>query len=215
MRGGVRAFGGFGMEQTINDVCVSAASDPNRSLYCDQSQSGLPWLKQIKATVVYPLPWQQIQFSMAYQGLNGYLSGSAAQAYGGFTAGTGFDRPNGLGTFWLVTPTLRYAANCTGPCRPGELVSPTMAASGVASISVPLVAPETEYTPRINQFDFSVSKSFEFGATRVLPKLDIFNALNSDDYTGVVTTQYAAATYMRPSTILQGRIIRFGVDVRW
>ena len=61
-----------------------------------------------------------------------------------------------------------------------------MAASGVASISVPLVAPETEYTPRINQFDFSVSKSIEFGVTRVTPKLDIFNALNSDDYTSVV-----------------------------
>ena len=161
------------------------------------------------------MPWSAFRFSAALQGLNGYLSGTAAQAYGGFTAGTGFDNPRGLGTFWLVTPTTRYAADCTGACRPDELVSPAMAASGVASISVPLVAPETEYTPRINQFDFSVSKSFEFGAIRVTPKLDIFNALNSDDYTAVVTTQYAAATYMRPSTILQGRIIRFGVDVRW
>ena len=90
-----------------------------------------------------------------------------------------------------------------------------MAASGVASISVPLVAPETEYTPRINQLDFSVSKSIEFGAFRVTPKLDMFNALNSDDYTAVSSTQFGAATYMRPSTILQGRIIRFGVDARW
>src|SRR6478609_3569881 len=40
MRGGVRAFGGYSVEQTVNNVCVSAASDPNRSLYCDQSQSG-------------------------------------------------------------------------------------------------------------------------------------------------------------------------------
>ena len=215
MHGGIRAFGGLSIERTLNDVCVSAASDPNRSLYCDQSESGIPWQKQLKATVVYPLPWQQVQLSVAYQGLNGYLTGSAAQAYGGFTAGTGFDNPRGLGSFWLVTPTLRYAANCTGPCRPGELVAPSMAASGVASVSVPLVAPETEYTPRINQFDFSMSKSIEFGATRVTPKLDIFNALNSDDYTSVVTTQYGAATYLRPSTVLQGRVIRFGVDVRW
>ena len=47
------------------------------------------------------------------------------------------------------------------------------------------------------------------------PKLDLFNALNSDDYTSVTTVQYGAATYMRPSTILQGRIIRVGVDVTW
>ncbi|HUQ88466.1 MAG TPA: TonB-dependent receptor [Vicinamibacterales bacterium] len=215
MRGGVRAFGGFSMERTINDVCVSALSDPNRSLYCDQSESGIPWQKQIKATLVYPLPWYGISTSIAYQGLNGYLTGSAAQAYGGFTAGTGFDLPNGRGTYLQVTPTSRYAANCAAPCRPGELILPAMSASGVASILVPLVAPETEYTPRINQFDFSVSKSIEFGAFRVTPKLDVFNALNSDDYTSVTSTQYGAATYMRPSTILQGRIVRFGADMRW
>ena len=27
------------------------------SLYCDQADSGIPWQKQFKATVVYPLPW--------------------------------------------------------------------------------------------------------------------------------------------------------------
>jgi len=215
MRGGIRAFGGFNIERTLNDVCVSAQSDPNRSLHCNQADSGIPWQKQLKGTVVYPLPWQGITVSLAYQGLNGYLTGTAAQAYGGFTAGTGFDNPRGLGTFYLVAPTTRYAANCQGACTPGALVLPTMAASGLASISVPLVAPETEFTPRINQVDFSVSKSFEFGKFRVNPKLDLFNALNSDDYTNVATTQFGAATYMRPSTILQGRIVRVGADLRW
>ena len=198
-------------------MCVSAASDPNRSLYCNQADSGIPWQKQFKATVVYPLPWYGISVSAALQSLNGYLSGTAAQAYGGFTAGTGFDNPRrprhllpGDADDALRGRTAR------APCTPSALVLPTMAASGLASISVPLVAPETEFTPRINQLDFSVSKSFEFGAIRVTPKLDLFNALNSDDYTAVSsTTQYGAATYMRPSTILQGRIIRFAVDVRW
>ena len=215
IRGGLRAFGGFNLERTINDVCVSALSDPNRSLYCNQADSGIPWQKQFKVTIVYPLPWQGITVSMAMQNLNGYLSGTAAQAYGGFTAGTGFDRPNGLATFYLVSPTTRYAADCKGACTPGSLVLPTMAASGLASISVPLVAPETEFTPRINQVDFSISKAFEFGAFRVTPKLDLFNALNSDDYTAVATAQYGAATYLRPSTILQGRIVRVGAEMRW
>jgi hypothetical protein len=215
MRGGIRAFGGLSIERSLNDVCVSAASDPNRSLYCNQADSGIPWQKQVKATVVYPLPWYGISVSAAYQGLNGYLSGTAAQAYGGFTAGTGFDNPRGVGTFWQVTSATRYAANCTGPCTPNALVLPGLAASGVANINVPLVAPETEYTPRINQFDFSASKSIDFGAIRLTPKLDLFNALNSDDYTAVSSTQYGAATYMRPSVILQGRIIRIAVDARW
>ena len=215
MARGIRAFGGVNIERSLNDVCVSAVSDPNRSLYCDQSESGIPWQKQFKGTVVYPLPWQGISVSAALQSLNGYVVGTAAQAYGGFTAGTGFDRPQGLGTFWQVTPTTRYAAGCQAPCRPGELVIPTLAASGAATFSVPLAAPETEYTPRITQLDLSVSKRFEFGALTVLPKLDVFNSLNSDDYTAVSTLQFAAATYRQPSVILQGRIIRFGADIRW
>ena len=212
---GVRAFGGFNLEQSINDVCVSAASDPNRSLYCDQSKSGIPWQKQFKATVVYPLPFWGVQVSGSWQSLNGYLEGAAAQAYGGFTAGTGFDRPNGQATYWQLTSTTRYAANCTGPCTPGGLVLPELAASGVANIQVPLVAPETEFTPRLNQVDFSVSKRFDLGAFRMTPKMDLFNALNSDDYSSVSTVQYGAATYMQPSVIMQGRIIRVGVDVSW
>jgi hypothetical protein len=212
---GARAFGGFNLERSLNDVCVSAESDPNRSLYCNQWDSGIPWQKQFKATVVYPLPWYGISVSGAWQSLNGYLIGSAAQAYGGFTAGTGFDRPNGQATFWQLTSTTRYAANCTGPCRPGELVLPELAASGVANLQVPLVAPETEFTPRINQVDFSISKRFELGAFRATPKLDLFNALNSDDYSSVATAQFGAATYKQPSVIIQGRIVRIGVDVTW
>jgi hypothetical protein len=215
MRGGIRAFGGLNIERSLNDVCASAISDPNRLNYCDQRESGIPWQKQFKATLVYPLPWYGISFSMALQSLNGYLAGNAAQAYGGFTAGTGFDQPNGQGTFWQVTQATRYAAGCQSPCRPGELVIPNLAASGLSNFNVPLVAPETEYTPRINQLDLAFSKRFDFRQFTVVPKLDLFNALNSDDYTSVASTQYGAASYMQPSVVLQGRIIRFGADVRW
>ena len=77
------------------------------------------------------------------------------------------------------------------------------------------MAPETEYTPRINQMDFSFSKKVQFGGIGMLPKIDFFNAFNSDDYSSVTTAQYGAAAYLRPSVILQGRIIRVGVDVTW
>ncbi|HET9702392.1 MAG TPA: TonB-dependent receptor [Vicinamibacterales bacterium] len=212
---GIRAFGGFNLERTINDTCVAALSDPNKSLYCNQADSGIPWQKQFKATLVYPTPWYGIQVSLAYQNLNGYLTGTAAQAYGPFTAGTGFDRPNGQGTYWQITSATRYAANCTGPCVANGLVLPELGPAGVANVQVPLVAPETEYTPRINQVDLSFSKRATFGAFNVTPKIDFFNLLNSDDYSSVSTVQYGAAAYNRPSVILQGRIIRIGVDVNW
>lgn len=50
---------------------------------------------------------------------------------------------------------------------------------------------------------------------RMTPKMDLFNALNSDDYSSVATAQFGAATYKQPSVILQGRIIRIGADVSW
>ncbi|MGE0463998.1 MAG: hypothetical protein AB7Q16_21735 [Vicinamibacterales bacterium] len=203
---GVRAFGGFNLERSINDTCVAAQSDPNRSLYCDQSESGIPWQKQFKATVVYPWLVWGISTSVAFQSLNGYLTGSAAQAYGGFTAGTGFDNPRGLGTFWLVTPTTAAA--------PADLRA-ALTAAGQASISIPLVAPETEYAPRLNQLDISFSKRIQAARFTLLPKIDFFNALNSDDYSSVSTMQFGAAAYNRPSVILQGRIIRVGVDMTW
>ncbi len=47
---------------------------------------------------------------------------------------------------------------------------------------MPLIPPGTELTPRVNQLDLSVSKRITVGGIKIDPKLDIFNALNSDDY---------------------------------
>ncbi len=213
VRGGMRVFGGFNLERTLANTCA-AGTDPNFQLYCDQWESGIPWQKQFKATAVYPLPWWGITVSGAWQSLNGYLLGRQALQYGVFTAGTGFDFPTGDGTYYNVTRALRYPANCPSPCRPNELVIPNMQSTSIRALMAP---PGTEYTPRINQVDFSASKSFRFGRVTVLPKMDIFNILNSDDYTAVSSMIFGAqgTAYLRPSTILQARIFRVGAELRW
>ena len=45
-----------------------------------------------------------------------------------------------------------------------------------------------------------------YKTARILPKIDIFNMLNSNDYTAVSTAQFGTAAYLRPSVILQGRL---------
>ena len=60
-----------------------------------------------------------------------------------------------------------------------------------------------------------LSKTFTFGTSRITPKLDLFNALNADYWSAVASTQWAAASYLQPSVVLQGRIIRAGVDIKW
>ena len=86
------------------------------------------------------------------------------------------------------------------------------------SLNVPLIAPGTELTPRINQVDFSVGKRFTFERFRFEPKIDLFNAFNSSDYYTVRTMVYSTATgatYKQPGSILQGRIVRLAAVVNW
>ena len=62
-----------------------------------------------------------------------------------------------------------------GTCTVGQLVDPGM---NVASLSVPLIAPNTEFGDRINQLDLNVSKTIKVGRFSIQPKIDLFNALN-------------------------------------
>jgi hypothetical protein len=207
---GARIFGAFNLERTLSNTC-SAGTDPNFTVFCDQSQNGLPWLKQFKIAGTYPLPYG-ITLGMALQSLNGYVVGTEAIPYGVFTFGTGFDQPRGQGTFWQITRTTRYAQNCAAPCRPGELVIPNLT---TATLNVPLRAPQTEYMPRINQLDLSLAKTVTVRGMRIAPKVDVFNALNSDRWSTVATAQFGTAAYLRPTTILQGRLFRVGVETTW
>ncbi len=209
---GGRIFGGSTTERTLMNICSSDFGDPNLLINCDQTQNNVPFLTQFKLAGSYPLPWYGITIGGALQALPGYALGTDPMQYGVFTAGTGFNQPNGLADFWQVARATRYAANCVGACTPGALVIPDLT---TATLNVPLTAPGTVFTPRTTQVDFSASKTLNLGRLRIQPKLDLFNAFNSDDFQAVSTLQHLAAAYMRPTTILQGRIIRLGADLNW
>ena len=209
--GGGRIFTGTSTERIITNSCSAAGYDPNLLLYCDGTKNNIPWVTSLKLFGTYPLPWYGINVSGGLQSLPTAL-GTAPLQYGVFTAGTGNTQPNGIGTFMLVQQTTKYATGCAGACTAGALVIPNLA---LASVSIPLVAPGTEFAPRYNQVDFGASKTFRFGHASVMPRLDLFNAFNSDAFTAVTSMQYGATAYLQPSVILQGRLIRVGADVKW
>jgi len=222
---GARLFGGSATDRTIANTCAAAASNPNFLVtiggvnYCDQNNSGIPWRTQFKLATTIPLPWYGLQFAAALQALPGYQLGTQALTAGG--AGVpNFTSYSGVGSSYTVTAATRYAV-CPGNsasqgCVVGALVSPGQITS---SFSVPLKAPGVELTPRVTQLDLSVSKRIVVHGFRFDPKLDIFNALNSDDYFSVRTTAYAATgtagvssgTYMQPGSIIQGRLLRIAL----
>jgi hypothetical protein len=49
----------------------------------------------------------------------------------------------------------------------------------------------------------------------VLPVFEMFNVNNSDAIISYVSTNSLAASYLRPNSIMQGRMIGTGVTVRW
>jgi hypothetical protein len=226
---GARLFGGSATDRTVSNVCSSAATNPNLLNYCDQNQSGIPWRTQFKLAGTYPLPWG-VNVSGSFQALPGYLLGTQALTQGG-NATPNLVSVNGLGSAWTVTPITTYAVcpgnSASSGCVVGARVVPGM---NSASFSVPIVAPGTEQTARLNQLDLAVSKRITVGRFKFEPKADLFNALNSSDYFTVRSTTFqptAAAgvsalgpggtptAYLAPSSILQGRLLRIGANVTW
>ena len=125
--------------------------------------------------------------------------------------------PAGTGTVWSISPTTRYAADCIGPCTPGALVIPNMSA---ATLNVPLTAPGTEYAERVNQLDISFAKWFQMRAARLQGQIDLFNILNRSAVLSVRSMNFPTAStpspsYLQPSSVLQGRIVRLAMQLKW
>jgi hypothetical protein len=187
---GARLFGGVLVHRTLEINC-DIRDNPNLLLYCDQGENDLPWLNQFKMAGTVPLP-------------AGFVVSATLQSYARYLSAGG--------TVWQITPTTRYAATCTGPCRPNELVNPGMT---VSSMNVPLEAASMRLSERINQLDISVGKSLRFRKLRVRPEMSLFNALNNLAVYGVRSLNFGTAAYMVPSSIVPPRIFRIGMQVDW
>jgi hypothetical protein len=93
IRGGAQAFGGFLLARQISNLCdstdgtatitFSQASDPNYTLYCDQSQFDIPFRVQFKLGGTYPLPYGlNVSGTLqSYPGARNYGSGATNLDY--------------------------------------------------------------------------------------------------------------------------------------
>jgi len=203
-------------------------SNPNLLLYCDQTKSGIPFRTQFKIAGNVPI-WWGIQTGVSFQSLPGYGYGTGALSGrdGGPTGPTGqpsatqLNTPNGSGTVYLITRTTAYTASspcvAQGKCTVGQLVDPGL---NVASVSVPLIAPNTEFGDRINQLDMNFSKTFRVQRFSIQPKIDFFNLLNVSPVYAIRAASvgglnYGTASYYAPQSILNGRVYQLGAIVRF
>ena len=85
----------------------------------------------------------------------------------------------------------------------------------VASLTVPLVPTQTEFSDRVKQLDLTLRKSVTFGQVHLEPGISVFNALNNHAVYAVRSMNYLTSSYLQPSTVLQPRLLRLEMQVKW
>jgi carboxypeptidase family protein len=126
----------------------------------------------------------------------------------GFVASAAFQNTSGAGyAAYLSVPNSAIA-----PSLGRNLAACGTAVVCNASVTLPLIPPNTYFEPRRTLLDLRLSKIFNLGGSRHLrANLDIYNVLNGADAIGVNNTY--GATWLRPTgnaAMTIGRLLQFG-----
>jgi hypothetical protein len=182
-------FGGVSIGHQVSNTCQ--VEDANFLRYCDQSQLSVPYYTQVKLAGSYTLPWELA--------ISGSLQSYPGDARNATVDGLIAAEDPSLRVNWSVDRTT--FKNLTG------------ATLTQSTVTVPLNAPGTKLLGRQNQLDVRLKRVFRIGNLSLEAQADAYNALN----TGVVLTsvQTLGTALDRPASILQGRLVRFGMQARW
>jgi hypothetical protein len=83
--------------------------------------------------------------------------------------------------------------------------------SSSGNLVLDLIPPGTMYGSRVNQTDFRLSKNFRFGRVRAMAAMDVFNLFNGNAVTSQINRY--GPTWLAPVSILNGRLVKFGMQV--
>ncbi len=200
----------YGTATSTNNCTVGQQQNPNLLRFCDEFNledgTTVPYSTNIKLNASYPVPWQGLILSAVLQSID---DGGLAQSY--TLARTPATRyPDGSASFLV--------ANQPAPAAPNGLAGTTVFAGLIqASQSVPLRNDEIVHGERLNQLDIKIGKTFKIRGLTIAPNFEVFNVTNSDKVITYGSTSYAisAGTYLKPNSIVQGRIIGIGTSFRW
>jgi hypothetical protein len=84
-------------------------------------------------------------------------------------------------------------------------------AGGTRTATVPLVAPQTYFEPRITRVDLRVSKIFQIRRVRLQLNLDAYNALNTGDIISINST--FDSRWRQPDSVIDPRHIQLGGQI--
>ena len=73
------------------------------------------------------------------------------------------------------------------------------------------MTPFTSFESRINQVDVRLSKTIRVGRAHIQGMFDIYNVINASPILSLNTTY--GPNWLRPTEILNGRLIKFGAQL--
>ena len=76
---------------------------------------------------------------------------------------------------------------------------------------IPLMQPGVQYGERLLQVDYRIARNFRVNRTRLQARLDLFNVFNANPVLGQTNTY--GTSWLRPTSILNGRLAKFGIQV--
>jgi len=162
------------------------ANYPRNSEYCRVTSSWWNGIgSQAKAQVVYPLPWDIIA-SGVFKNLPGVNRTLSLVSTSAQIAAQNGGRPLSGGAATVTTSTVPIASN--GDSNQGTL-----------------------FDDRLNQTDLRLTKGVRLGRSKIQGMFDIYNIFNNRAPQAVNAT-YSAAAWLRPTSLLGGRLFKFGVQ---
>ena len=174
-------------------------NDPNELRFCDETGNlfqetgiveSIPFRHEFKLAITHPLPY-------GFEGALSFIS------YPGTGSPVGNASPDGADRRWrdigYTIPNALYPGG--GP------------ASGRPALDARLIAPGTGYFDRWNQLDISIKRRFRSGGLDILPTLDLYNLNNSSVV--LAEDENFGNNLGRPLTIIGGRLMRLGVQLRF
>ena len=179
--GGGRATVGWSFEKNTTISCGDQIDNPNLARFCDAPQ---PFRHEFKVQFTQQLPF-----------------GIDASATMNSMAGLP------LPETWTISRTLRYATNCTGPCRPGDFVinNPRL---GLPNIALALVAPGAKFYDRYTDLGIGLGRVFRMGNRTLRAGVSIFNAINHMAFITQGTNRAAPTSFGRPTITQEPRVFQ-------
>jgi hypothetical protein len=120
----------------------------------------------------------------------------------------------------LVSGTMRsdqgtsLAANWAVP---NAVIQPSLGrplSANATNVTVNIVEPGTLYGDRVNEIDMRIAKIVRIGRTRTNIGFDFYNIINSSAVlTYTQTYSPTTTTWLRPTTVLQPRFVKFSAQI--